>query len=122
MAGRGRPKGSPKNGGRKKGTSNKSTEYLQTFLDDGFNPFEAMRQIAVNPKVDFATRLRASAELAQYCAPKKKAIEHSGPDGSAIEVEAKVQAQLARLTDEELEQLRVLTAKAEGIDPTDGGQ
>ena len=40
-----------------------------------------MARIGMNPKNPVEVRLRAFIELAQYVAPKRKAVEHSGDIG-----------------------------------------
>ncbi len=104
MAGRGAKPGE-RRGGRKKGTPNKRTLYLERMKERAFDPFEITMQIAageveetevvkdakgkpVAVKVPLSWRLRldAAKELMQYIAPKLRAIEHSGPDGGPIPV------------------------------------
>ena len=96
----GRKKGTPKTGGREKGTPNKRTQYLDRIKASGVDPFNIMLKIAngeveeteiikgkdgkpVKVKVPIPWRLRLDAckELAQYLEPKKKAIEITGKDG-----------------------------------------
>ena len=101
---RGKRKGSPKSGGRKKGTPNKRTQYLQKFVDDGFDPFALARQIAAGEVEDtqfigldndgepkfaqvplpWAVRQRSIHELMSYLEPKRKALEISTPPGEAL--------------------------------------
>lgn len=90
------PRGSApgeRRGGRQKGTPNKKTQAIQDKLDSiGLDVFESMAQIAVQAKAegDMQTALTALKELAQYIAPKRKAVEVaaevSGPEGGPIEV------------------------------------
>jgi hypothetical protein len=83
------PKGKSGNpAGRPKGAKNKITyEVAQICADNGCNPFEVLAQISAGTlevtdeqRKYFGIRLRmeASAELAQYLAPKLKSIEHKG--------------------------------------------
>jgi len=73
-------------GGRKKGTPNKKTdELLDMILATGCpHPLEGLATIAVQAMVkdseDYNPTLAKDChkELAQYIAPKRKAIEHSG--------------------------------------------
>lgn len=82
----GRPKGQPKTGGRKKGTPSKTTlEVAAKLAVWGFDPFRTMVEIARDPESAPELKGRMASELAQYVAPKRKAVEHSGPDGDAIE-------------------------------------
>lgn len=69
-------------GGRKKGTPNKNTqELMDMILETGCpHPVQGMAQIAVQAKEEGNIDLAQACykELAQYVAPKRKAIEHSG--------------------------------------------
>ncbi len=76
-----------KTGGRKKGTPNKRTQEVidqLTALD--CDPIEGMANIALNEKNSAELRGRMFSELAQYIAPKRKAIEHSGEAGEPVTV------------------------------------
>ncbi|MBM3380286.1 MAG: hypothetical protein FJY39_11230 [Betaproteobacteria bacterium] len=65
-----------KSGGRLKGTPNRRTQDLQTQLERlGCDPFEGMARIAMDPESPVEVRARMFAELAQYIAPKRKAIQ-----------------------------------------------
>ena len=71
--------------GRKKGTPNKRTtkaaKTIQETIDRiGCDPLEAMLEIAIQAKNegDLSLSLSAYKELAQYVAPKRKAVEVSG--------------------------------------------
>lgn len=110
----GRKKGTPKTGGRQKGTPNKIRDEVRELIEStlGASPFERMARLAqelldgtrtlVVPAmvrengeshaiteesdakaIEVATKLLT--ELAQYCAPKRKAVELSGPGGGPIE-------------------------------------
>ena len=102
-------------GGRVKGTPNKATQDVQAKLAAiGCDPFEGMAKLASGevpclmcresghlpsgdpcPKclgtgaevVPVEVRGRMHSELAQYVAPKRKAVEMSGPNGGAVQVE-----------------------------------
>ena len=82
-------------GGRKKGTPNKRTvktqETVDKFLEGiGNRPLEAMQEIAEKAIEigDLSLALNAYKELAQYVAPKRKAIEHSqDPENPLIQAE-----------------------------------
>lgn len=95
-------KGNPKTGGRKKGTANlDKTELLQAIRDavddQDYHPVVQLARIACDgstvtvtetkqgKKVKFEVarysdelRVTAAKEVAQYVAPKLKAIEHTG--------------------------------------------
>lgn len=95
--------GHKKLGGRQKGTPNKASAEAQDILDAlGCNPIEGLARIANGEglsclvylnketgefveyeiKPSFDQRLNAYKELAQYVAPKRKAVEHSGSIGT----------------------------------------
>lgn len=93
-------------GGRKKGTPNKKTLATIGFVEaiTQIDPLQFLADVVnddvsrVKPKVvtmdgilvelpnfTLEHRMKAAVELAQYLHPKRKAIEHSGPDGGPIE-------------------------------------
>jgi hypothetical protein len=71
-----------KYGGRTKGTPNKKTQEILALIEDTgcMHPITGLAKIAQQTydEGDFATSMGAFKELAQYVAPKRKAIEHSG--------------------------------------------
>jgi hypothetical protein len=68
-----------KTGGRIKGTPNKGTLAVAERLEAiGCDPIEGMARIAMDIKTPIDIRAKLYSELAQYIAPKRKAIEHSG--------------------------------------------
>ena len=75
-----------KTGGRKKGTPNKKTASIQAKLDKhGCDPIEEMAKLAMESikKDDVQTATSLLKELAQYVAPKRKAVEVSGSEEKA---------------------------------------
>ena len=65
-----------KTGGRKKGTPNKLSIGVAEKLEAlGCDPIEGMAKIAMNTRNPAELRARMYRELAQYVAPKRKAIE-----------------------------------------------
>lgn len=79
-----------KTGGRKKGAINRRSKEVMEILDKlGCNPIEGMADIAKRALEDDDLALAGNMykELAQYVAPKRKAIEHTGLDGGAIELD-----------------------------------
>jgi len=86
------PRGSKpgeRRGGRKKGTPNKKSQDVQAMLDKmGCNPLEGMAQIAQEALEEGDRTLAGQMykELAQYVAPKRKAVEMTGDAGGPIEV------------------------------------
>ena len=72
-----------KTGGRRKGIPNKRTGSLVERLLDEMtcDPVGIMAEMAMNPKTPAKLRFLCAKELAQYIAPKRKAIEVTGdPD------------------------------------------
>lgn len=79
-------KGKPKDpgSGRQKGTPNKSTQSLMEKCEaKGVDVFEAMLEYVTQPST-MELRFAALKELCQYLYPKRKALEHSGVDGSNV--------------------------------------
>ena len=75
----------PKTGGRKRGTPNRRTADIQEKLAAmGCDPIAGMAAIATDEKQDIALRAAMYKELAQYVAPKRKAVEMSGADGGEL--------------------------------------
>lgn len=97
-------------GGSRKGKPNKvSKDIAEKLADLGCDPIEGMARIAFGAESGFEEKLANLAldgdlslipallkdlslagqmykELAQYVAPKRKAIEHSGSDGGVLEL------------------------------------
>ncbi len=72
-------------GGRKKGTPNKATAAIAEKLAElKCDPLEGMARLAMDEENSAELRGRMYAELAQYIAPKRKALEHSGADGVPV--------------------------------------
>lgn len=64
--------------GRVKGVKNKRTlEVAQRLAAMGCDPIRGMARIAMSKKTPLELSGRMYAELAQYIAPKRRAIEHS---------------------------------------------
>lgn len=82
------PAGGARQGaGRKKNVPNKDKRELVDRLNKKFpnwDPVMAMAEMANDKKNGIDLRFAASKEVAQYIHPKRKAIEHSGPDGIAL--------------------------------------
>lgn len=73
-----RHKGTPKTGGRKKGTKNKAAFPVAELCNAlGCNPIEVLIEFcqSKNP----SHRFMAARELAQYLQPKRRAIDISAP-------------------------------------------
>lgn len=98
----GRHKGTPKTGGRVKGSLNKKTIHfdLQAKCDAlGVDPFQKLLEYMVYP-CEPDIRLQAIKEACKYLYPQRKAVEHSGEianpylEKSVEELEALVKAKL----------------------------
>ena len=73
-----------KTGGRQKGTPNKTTQDVAARLEAlGCDPIAGMAALALDPTNPPELRGRMFSELAQYVAPKRKAVEHSAEPGAA---------------------------------------
>lgn len=108
MGKRGRPKGSPRVGGRQKGTPNKSSltilEKLAAFDNGaGFDPVtEALNLYTLIHADNPLVAVKIPLTLMEYIYPKRKAIEHSGEinnpylNKSVEELEALVKEKLKR--------------------------
>src|SRR6187401_2249592 len=79
MARRGRPKGLPKTGGRKKGSLNKVTRAHRAALEqmkvDRTDPMSFFMSIMRNPDAPFEEVKAAARELFPYSHPKLASIE-----------------------------------------------
>lgn len=83
-----------KTGGRKKGTPNKANrEIIEKLAELDCDPIEGMAKIAQQAynSGDFQLAGSMYKELAQYVAPKRKAIEHTGADGQDINLVHKIE-------------------------------
>ncbi len=73
--------------GRKKGQTCRLSADVRLKLQElGFDPIVGMVTIAQDPTTERAIVVRVASELAQYVYPKRRAVEISGIDGAAIEV------------------------------------
>jgi hypothetical protein len=77
--GKGRPKGLPKTGGRRKGTPNKVTQAHRAALDqmkvDRTDPMGFFISIMRNPDAPFEEVKAAARELLPYTRPKLSSVE-----------------------------------------------
>ncbi len=81
MAGGGKRPGA----GRPKGSLNKTTlGVIDKLQEMGIDPIEGMARIANNEANNIDLRARMYAELAQYIAPKRKAMEVTGEGGGPL--------------------------------------
>lgn len=95
--------GHPKVGGRKKGSKNKFTRDLMEICETkDFNPFEALLEMAQNPKTKAGIKLGALKELCEYMYPKRQRMEFEGAHYLHIVREIE---ELSKLPTEELKKL-----------------
>jgi hypothetical protein len=101
-------------GGRKIGTPNRRTaEGAERLAELGCEPIEGMARLSIDQTKSPELRGRMFSELAEFVAPKRKAVEHTGADGGPIETgERAVELDYSRLTVEELRALHELVVKA----------
>ena len=72
-----------KTGGRVAGTPNKRTrDVIERLAALNCDPIAGMARIAMDESNSPELRGRMFSELAQYVAPKRKAVEHSASEGS----------------------------------------
>ena len=84
-------KGSPKTGGRKKGTPNaKNAALIEAVERTGTTPLAHLLRVMRNPKAGQSERFEAAKAAAPYVHPKLAAIEHTGKNGDAINLSLRV--------------------------------
>lgn len=70
--------GTPKTGGRQKGTPNKSTQDLQELMNEAeFNPY--LRLMAILPGLELPQQVKVCMDLMGYVYPRRKAVELTAP-------------------------------------------
>lgn len=88
-------KGSPKTGGRQKGTPDRRSLIVRETFDrivaKHGDPLEALAEMAFDPQYDISIRQNSMKEVVKYGYAQLKSIEISGKDGGAIEVETRMQ-------------------------------
>jgi len=85
---RGGSKPGERRGGRCKGTLNKRTQAVAERLETlGCDPIEGMAEIAMDKSQPMQLRATMYRELAQYVAPKRKAMEMTGEKGGPVKGE-----------------------------------
>lgn len=96
-------KGRAKTGGRKKGTKNKfNIDLAKICEEEGINPFQALIQMAKDPKLKGGVKLGALSELCEYVFPKRRRVEF---DGQAFVHIVREVEELSKLPTEELKRL-----------------
>ena len=90
-------------GGRKIGTPNKRTQAVaDTLAELGCNPIKGMAKIAMDESQPMQLRATMYRELAQYVAPKRKAVEMTGEDGGPVKTEMAVREWLDSINGQSL--------------------
>jgi hypothetical protein len=86
----GRRKGTPKTGGRKRGTPNRrSAEAIKKAAAAGMLPHEFLCAVARGEEIDghkptFQERMTAARDAAPFYAARLTKNEHTGPDGEPL--------------------------------------
>ena len=79
------PRQKPVGSGRKAGTPNKRTKTIEEKLATlGCDPIAAMARLAMDENEPSGLRFAALKELAQYVAPKRKAVEISSAENQTV--------------------------------------
>jgi hypothetical protein len=74
-----------KTGGRTRGTPNRRTQDIQSLLTSmGCDPIEGMARIAMDLQHPVEVRARMYVELAQYVAPKRRAVQMDVGDTNRV--------------------------------------
>lgn len=96
-------KGRAKTGGRKKGVKNKFNSDLHAICEkEDLNPFEALIQMAKDPKTKGGVKLGCLSELCEYLFPKRRRVEF---DGQAYVHIVREVEELSKLPTDELKKL-----------------
>lgn len=78
MGQRGRPKGYPKTGGRKKGTPNKRTQILEQKAAEGITPLDFLLSVLRNEELPVEIRLDAAKAAAPFIHPRRAPEDRAG--------------------------------------------
>tara|TARA_S200002703_G_scaffold38836_1_gene34059 strand:- start:141 stop:440 length:300 start_codon:yes stop_codon:yes gene_type:complete len=85
MSGKG---GARQGAGRPAGAANKRSQAIQDRLDElNCDPIEGMAMIVNDTSLDHGLRLQAMKELAQYVAPKRKAVDIDATVDGAVNIQ-----------------------------------
>lgn len=108
---RGFVKGEPRapGAGRRAGTPNKIQRSIEELLMqeaerlglEDYHPIKAMLGLAIDPEVPKPVRAKIQSEIIQYIAPKRRSIEHTGPDGGPIEAKINLVDEIVKQISEE---------------------
>lgn len=93
------PKGTPKSGGRQKGTPNKVTgERKHAIVASGLTPLEFMVDVMRNEAYPIDFRLDAAKAASPYIHPKLTSVELKGDPNAPIEHHLTVDAFTSRIS------------------------
>lgn len=116
----GRPKGLPKTGGRRKGSTNKATAAREAEVKaSGLTPLQYMLQVLRDDKADASRRDDMAKAAAPYVHPKLANVQHTGRGGGPIQ-----SVDLTKLSGDQLDQLESIFGPLAGPgddDPSDPG-
>lgn len=93
-----------------------AVDVAKRLRELGCDPIAGMAGFAQDDTVPPALRARMLAELATYIAPRRKAVELSGPGGNPIEVRSRFD--ISALSHDEQKELLALLRKAR-VGPTE---
>ena len=92
----------PEGSGMKKGSMTKRTaETAETFariVEKYGDPLMALAEMAFNPEHDIVIRQSSLKDLVKYGHAQKKSVEVSGPDGSPLGLDVRLQL-IGQITD-----------------------
>lgn len=107
---RGRPKGQPKSGGRKKGSQNKRTvEFNETLRASGRDPVEFMLSVMADPTQDLPLRMDAAKGAAPYVRARLAPLDANAKNDSGLTIVIK-----GGLPD-----TTIVTVRPSGVDKSD---
>lgn len=93
----GRPKGTPKTGGRKKGSANVKTRALADQANsDGITPLAYMLSVLRDEKSEKTEKQWAADKAAPYIHPRLQTSVVTGRDGGPIKIDDVGSKELAR--------------------------
>jgi hypothetical protein len=104
--------------GRPKGSRNKQTLAVTDRLEAlGCDPIEGMAKIAMDESADLSLRAQMFKELAQYTAPKRKAVEmKTEGELSLVDVIRSIDQRRSEATLTKLTRLKGRIAQAPNVD------
>ena len=84
----GRKAGTPKTGGRKRGSRNKVTKARQAAVEaSGLAPLDYLLQVMRDERIPLELRIDAAKSVAPYLYHRLSSVQHSGADGGPVKFE-----------------------------------